>query len=104
MFLPLALVLLLVLVMTSMTGRKEKKRREALLTSVKRGDKVQTTAGIMGTIVELSDTEMTLRVDEGSNTRIRFSRAAVQQVLREGNGSGRPDMELKPRTPAATPT
>jgi preprotein translocase subunit YajC len=102
MFLPLALVLLLVLVMTSMSGRKERKRRDALLSSVKKGDRVQTTAGVIGTIVDLTDSEMTLRVDEASNTRIRFTRGAVQQVVREGGPGGSPQPELKPRTPAAT--
>jgi preprotein translocase subunit YajC len=101
MFLPLGLVLVLVLVMTSMSGRKERKRRDAVLSSVKKGDKVQTTAGIVGTIVDLTESEMTLRVDESSNTRIRFTRGAVQQVVREGAAAGPPQAEVKPRNAAA---
>jgi preprotein translocase subunit YajC len=81
---PLLLVMVVFILMTTMAGRKEKKRRAALLSSVKRGDRVQTVGGEIGTVVDLTDTEMTLRVDEVTNTRIRFTRSALQQVLKEG--------------------
>lgn len=81
--------------MTSMTGKKQKKQREALLSGLKRNDRVQTVGGIIGTVVDLTSTEMVLRVDESSNTRIRFARSAVQQVLREGKAASA-DVELKP--------
>jgi preprotein translocase subunit YajC len=82
-FLPILLIMVLFLVMTSMAGRKEKKRRAAVLSGVKRGDRVQTIGGEIGTVTDLSDSEMTLRVDETSNTRIRFARSAIQQILKE---------------------
>lgn len=84
----LMLFLVMMVVMTSMTGRREKKRREALMTSLKKGDRVQTLGGIIGTIIELHDNEVVLRVDEVSNTRIRFARTAVQGVIREAKGGG----------------
>jgi preprotein translocase subunit YajC len=87
---------------TSRAGRKQKKEREALLASVKRNDRVQTVGGIIGSVIELTDTEMVLRVDESSNTRIRFSRSALQQVLRESKEPGRADVELKPKNEPAT--
>jgi preprotein translocase subunit YajC len=89
-FLPLMLVMVVFLIMTSMAGRKEKKRRAAVLGGVKRGDRVQTVGGEIGTIVDLTETEMTLRVDEASNTRIRFARSALQQILKESKESGSP--------------
>ncbi len=87
----LMLFLVVMVVMTSMTGRREKKRRESLMSALKKGDRVQTLGGIIGTIIELQDNEVVLRVDEVSNTRIRFARSAVQGVIREGKplpGSG----------------
>lgn len=100
--LPLLLVFVFMILMTSMSGRKEKKRREAMLSSIKRGDRVQTTGGIIGTIVDLDSSEMTLRVDESSNTRIRFSRGAIQGVVREGRDGGRAEMEAKPASQSST--
>ncbi|MBL0927280.1 MAG: preprotein translocase subunit YajC [Phycisphaerales bacterium] len=63
-------------------GKKEKQRRAELLTSLKRNDRVQTLGGMIGTIVELKDDEVVLRVDESTNTKIAFSKAAVQSVLK----------------------
>jgi preprotein translocase subunit YajC len=100
----LALFAVMVLLLPALTGRKEKKRRQELLSGLKRGDRVQTTAGIVGTIADLSDTEMTLRVDEASNTRIRFSRASVQAVVKEGKEAGRADVEVKPKSQAPATT
>jgi preprotein translocase subunit YajC len=80
--------MLLVLILTSVMGsRKEKKKRADLMSSLKKHDKVQTIGGVIGTVVELGADEVVLRVDEVSKTRIRFSRSAIQQVLR---GSGGP--------------
>jgi preprotein translocase subunit YajC len=47
-------------------GRKEKKKRAALMASLKKHDKVQTVGGIIGTVVELTAEEVVLRVDETS--------------------------------------
>ncbi len=76
-----------------MGGRKEKKKRAEMLAGIKRHDKVQTVGGIIGTVAEVRDDELVLRVDESSNTKIRFARSAVQQVLR---ASGETEVEPKP--------
>jgi len=95
--------MMVMILMTSRTGRKQKKEREAMLSSLKRNDRVQTAGGIIGTVIELTDTEMVLRVDETSNTRIRFARSAIQQILREGKDSGRlAAVEAKPSPEAAS--
>ncbi len=65
-------------------GRKEKKKRQAMLAALQKGDKVQTIGGILGTVVEIRDNEVVVKVDESSNTRMRFARQAIQNVL-EGN-------------------
>jgi preprotein translocase YajC subunit len=74
----LPVMLVLMVVMTTMTGRKDKKKRAELMASLKKNARVQMVGGEIGTIVELSDTEVVLRVEEG---RIRFARSAVQTVL-----------------------
>src|SRR5690606_4607490 len=75
-------MLLLLIVSSVMSGRKEKKKRAELMASLKKHDKVQTVGGIIGTVVELGADEVVLRVDDTSKTRIRFSRSAIQQILR----------------------
>ena len=82
MMLPLLFGLMIFMIVTSMmSGRKEKKKRAALMSNLKRRDKVQTVGGVIGTIAEIKNDEIVLKVDHGSNTRIRFARSAIQQVL-----------------------
>lgn len=69
-------------------SKKEKRRKQEMISGLARHDRVQTIGGIIGTVTEMSDTEVLLRVDEASNTRIRVSRAAVQTVLKKGRGTG----------------
>lgn len=81
MLIPLLLFFVVMIAMTSMSGRKEKKRREQLLSSIKKHDQVQTLGGIIGTVTEINDQEVVLRLEEG---RMRVSRGAIQSVIREG--------------------
>jgi len=52
-----------------------------MLAALKKGDKVQTAGGILGTVVEVRDSEVVVKVDENANTRLRFARSAIQAVL-----------------------
>ena len=73
--------------------RKQKKKRSAMMSELKRNDRVQTVGGIIGVVTEIKDEEVVLRVDESSKTKIRFSKTAVQQVLKS---SPIGDAEVKP--------
>jgi len=60
---------------------KEKKRRAQMLSGMKKNDRVVTIGGILGTVTSVRDDEVTLKVDESSNTKITFSRASIQRIL-----------------------
>lgn len=81
LLIPLALVFF----MMSMGGRKEKKKRAAMMAAMTKGDKVQTIGGILGTVVEVRDDEIIVKVDENANTRLRFSRSAIQSIVESKN-------------------
>jgi preprotein translocase subunit YajC len=68
----------------SLPQRRERKRREEMLAKLKKGDKVQTMGGIIGTVVDLRDQELVVKVDESNNVRMRFTRSAIQSVLDGG--------------------
>jgi len=53
----------------------QRKKHQEFLASLKKGDKVITSSGIWGTISEISDDTITLKVD--ANTKIKFSKDAV---------------------------
>lgn len=69
--------------MTIFTGRRQRKQRETMLSALRKHDRVVTTGGIIGSVVEIKPRTVVLKVDESSNTRITFSREAIQQVLEE---------------------
>ena len=79
MMLWLILAMFAVMIVPAMlSSKREKKKREQLMSSLKKNDKVQTLGGIIGTITELSDKEVVLKVEDG---RIRFARSAIQGVV-----------------------
>jgi len=75
--------IVLMWVMIFLPQRRERKKHAAMLSQLKKGDRVQTIGGVLGTVVEVRDREIILKVDEANNTRMRFTRAAVQGILEE---------------------
>ena len=73
----LLLILGVMLIFMMSSQRKEKKRKQEMQASLKKGAKVTTVGGIIGTVVEVRDDEVVVKVDENANTRLRFSRNAI---------------------------
>ncbi len=61
---------------------KQRKKRLEMLAALKKGDKVQTNGGLLGTVVQVQDSVVTLQVDEG--VRLRFAQSAIGTVLEDG--------------------
>ena len=80
---PLMVGVLILYLFVFRSKRQTDKKRADLLSGLKRGDRVQTIGGILGTVVEARDSEVVLKVDESSNTKIRFSRSAIHRVVEE---------------------
>ena len=60
---------------------QEKKKRAAMMSGIKKNDRVVTIGGILGTVLSVKDDEVTLKVDESSNTKITFTKSAIQRVM-----------------------
>jgi preprotein translocase subunit YajC len=74
-------------------GRKERRKRQDMLGSITKYDRVQTVGGLIGTVHDVKDTEVTLKIDESTNTKVHVSRSAIQQVLRKGPASASSSLE-----------
>jgi len=66
--------------------RPERKKRQELtnlLDSLKKNDRIVTIGGIHGVVVNVAkdSDEVTIRVDEGNNTKLRVSRSAISRVV-----------------------
>ena len=59
--------------------QRQKQQREQMLRQIKRGDRVVTTGGIFGTVTNLSDATVTLRVAD--QVKIEFERSAIGRVV-----------------------
>ncbi len=73
-------VLVLMYIFTTRTRRKQEKQRREMLESLGKGDKVVTIGGICGTVIEVKANEVTVKVDENNNVRMKFARWAVRNV------------------------
>ncbi len=93
----------LMIFMQVMAGRREKKKRAALMALLKRGDKVMTIAGIIGTVDSLRDDEVVLKVDQNSNAKLTFARSAVQTILNSSTSTpdAAPSVEVKTKAEKA---
>jgi preprotein translocase subunit YajC len=77
---PLALFALFYFVVIFPMSRRQKKEQAAIMASMKRGTKVATGSGIVGTIVSIKDgdDEVVIRSEDA---KIRVLRSAVTRVL-----------------------
>lgn len=80
---PIILIVIVFYFMVSGSKRKTEKAREQMLKELKRGDRVQTIGGILGTVVEAREHEVIVKVDESSNTKIHFTRSAIHRVVED---------------------
>jgi preprotein translocase subunit YajC len=88
-FVPLIAMGVIFFWMISRARRQEKKQRETLLGTLKKNDKVLTNGGIIGIIASLKDNddEVTLKVDESSNVRLRVVKSSIVRVLGAETGA-----------------
>ncbi len=77
----LVMMFLAMIIFSFMGQRRDRKKREAMISAVKKHDKVQTVGGLIGSVVEVKSDTIVLKVDESANTRITFARSSIQQVL-----------------------
>lgn len=83
---PIAMIVGLIVFMI-LTARSQKKReereRKELFESLSKNDRVLTVGGVIGTIITIRDTEVVLKVDESTNTKMTFVKTAIQRVIKD---------------------
>ena len=83
-FVPLMVVVVFFYVFMISGNRKKEKARKESLNSLVRGDRVTTIGGIIGSVVDASGDEVTIKIDENNNTKLRITRSAVANVVKPG--------------------
>ncbi len=85
-FIPFIFIFILFYFLLIMPQQKRAKKRKEMIASIKKGDRVMTSGGMIGTVTTLSTKVVTLAVAEG--TRIKVRRDYVEEVLEEAEGEG----------------
>ena len=67
--------------------KQERARREEVLNTLKKNDRVVTIGGIIGSVADVSQEKQTVTVKVDDNTRIKFQKSAIQGLYNE-TGSG----------------
>lgn len=87
-FLPLILLFVVMWLFFIRPKNKEMKKMEEMRKALKKGDKVMTTAGIIGTVTNIDETGTSITVRTASTTLIEFEKSAILRVL---NAEAAPD-------------
>ncbi len=81
MFWVLMLGVLVLFVFMSRGKSKDEKKRKAMLNALAKGDRVLTIGGLYGSVVDIRDDEVVLKVDESNNVKMHYAKSAIQRVL-----------------------
>ena len=70
--------------------QKQEKQRRAMLSALKKRDRVLTSGGVFGSVADLREDEVTLLVCENPPVKIRVQRSSVVEILQDGTPAGAP--------------
>lgn len=80
MFFIIGLMILFWIVVVLPAGRRQRKEQEVMLATLKRGAKIVTSSGILGTVVTAKDGEAEITI-RSEDTKLRILRSTVLKVL-----------------------
>lgn len=81
--LPMLIVFFIVFFMAILPQRREQKRKEEMLKTLKKGDVVLTSAGIIGKVSRQKNDQIELKVDDTNGTKIIFLRSSIVMKLEQ---------------------
>ena len=77
---PLILGIIFIFYIFNAPQRRKQKEMQKMMASLDKGDRITTIGGILGTVVAVGDDTVTVKVDESSNTKIKFQKSALASV------------------------
>lgn len=80
---PMILVIGVLFIFMFRAKKKQDRQRNDTLEKLRPGQRVQTIGGILGVITQVNEKEVTVKVDETNNVKIKFSRNAIHRVQDE---------------------
>lgn len=84
-FLPIILIFIVMYMFMFRGPKKKQQEHQKMVQSLQKNDRVRTIGGIFGTVIDVRDDEIVLKIDESTNTKMRVSPAAIAVVLKDKN-------------------
>jgi preprotein translocase subunit YajC len=78
-FIFLGLMLVVMYLFIFRGPRKKQQQHRQMMQALGKNDRVQTIGGIIGTVVDIKDDEITLKIDESNNTKMKILRSAISR-------------------------
>jgi len=84
MMLPMVLIIAVFYLFMFRGPKKKQQQHQQMLSALKKNDRIRTIGGIIGTVVDVRDEEVVIKIDEATNTKMRIVRSAISKVFAEG--------------------
>jgi len=97
MLLPFILMFVVMYFLILRPQKRKEKARKALLSRVKKNDRVVTAGGIHGLITSVRENEVILRVDDAKDVKIKVDRSAIATVLEVSHDDEAVEESEKPK-------
>ena len=81
MLLPFILMFVVMYFLILRPQKRKEKDRKAMISRVKKNDKVVTSGGIHGIITSVRESEIILRIDDAKDVKVKLDRSAIAAVL-----------------------
>ncbi len=81
--LPFLLIIVVMYLLLFRGPRKKQQEHKKMVSSLTKNDRVRTIGGIYGTVVDVRQDDIVLKIDESNNTKIHIIPSAIGAVLSE---------------------
>ena len=61
--------------------RRKQQKHKQMVQTLQKNDRIRTIGGIIGTVVDIKEDEVTLKIDESNNTKIKVASSAIGRNL-----------------------
>ena len=76
-YIPFILIFVVMYLILFRGPRKKQQQHKQMVQTLSKNDKVRTIGGIIGTVVDIKGDEVTLKIDESNNTKIKIASSAI---------------------------
>ncbi len=80
-FLPLIIIFIIFYFLIIRPQQKKIKEHQKMINSIKRGDKIATTGGIIGNVIKVDTAKSILTVEIADNVQIKVLRSSVAEIM-----------------------